>query len=74
VDSIDGVRKGPCRGSIDCTSPDLQPIILNANQAARQATPSLRPNDTPEVPRPDANTPTAKASQACAKTAARSVS
>jgi len=66
TDSIDVVRRGACGGgAISCSSPNLQPIILNANATARAATPSLRPNTTPEVPRPSAKTRAAKKSQRC---------
>jgi hypothetical protein len=69
ADSIDTVRSGPCADFADCDArrSQLQPIILNANAAARAATPSLRPNDTPEVPRPGGNRREARRSRECVR-------
>ena len=74
VDSIDVVRSGPCASDQDCGSRNQPPLILNANAVARASTPSLRPNDAPEVPRPGGNALTAEASRVCAKRAADSPS
>lgn len=57
ADAIDVVRLGPLSS--------LEPIILNANDVARAATPSLRWHSTREVWRPGANSVAAQASQRC---------
>jgi hypothetical protein len=64
--SVDVVRKGSCGGTVSCSDPNLQPIILNANAVARAATPSLRPNTTSNVRLPGATGRAAKKSQRCA--------
>ena len=74
TDSIGVVRTGPCGGAIDCTSPRLQPIILNVNDTTSDLTPSLRFHDTSEVPRPGEDDPAAAASRTCLSRAASGMS
>lgn len=57
ADDINLVRRGPL--------PSAEPILLAANDLARDATPTLRGNKNSHLQRPDASSTAGKASQRC---------